>query len=109
MESEGEKPDKTIEKVKTPKRPGDKTLKEQGKTAQGQWQVAPVYAAVTAINPDQKGGRANDESMPRAQGGADDFLNISKGWIIAPPTVTIVVGDRIEQHTKYFGELFVSA
>lgn len=106
-DTECEKSEERVEEVKMTKPVGGKTPESGSDVVQGQWQPAPVYPAMLAVDLSQKGSRAEDDSAPRADG-ADDFLNISKGWIIAPPTVTVLVGDRAEQHTKYFGELFVS-
>lgn len=106
-DTECEKPEERVEEVKMTKPAGEKAPESACEVAQGRWQPAPVYPAMLAVDLSQKGSRADDDSAPRADG-ADDFLNISKGWIIAPPTVTVLVGDRTEQHTKYFGELFVS-
>lgn len=106
-DTECEKMEERVEEVKMTKPVGEKAPESACEVAQGRWQPAPVYPAMLAVDLSQKGSRADDDSAPRADG-ADDFLNISKGWIIAPPTVTVLVGDRTEQHTKYFGELFVS-
>jgi hypothetical protein len=73
----------------------------------GQWQSGPVYPPTVAVNPSRKGSPADDDIAPRADG-ADGFLNISNGWITAPPTVMVPVGERAEERTKYLGELFVS-
>ncbi|KAK1827305.1 hypothetical protein QBC39DRAFT_314938 [Podospora conica] len=102
-----EQPDETVEKGNITEPGEGKTSDDECKVVQGQWQTGPVLSAMLAVDTSQKGSRAADDSAPRADG-ADDFLNISKGWIIAPPTITILASGGAEHHTKYFGELFVS-
>lgn len=106
-DTECEKPEEGTEEEKITKPLEVKAPDNGCDVAQGQWQSGPVYPAMVAVDLSQKGSRADDEIAPRADG-ADGFLNISKGWIIAPPTVTVLVGERAEERTKYLGELFVS-